>query len=133
MAGMPPLSGFIGKLLVLDAARSDNWAVTIWATILVSSLIMIVGLARAGSLLFWKSHDETVVLPLVADDAGTARAEPEPEPERPNSLPFVAVFALLGMLVLLTVFAGPVTDYTSATVGQLFDPAGYIDAVMKRP
>jgi multicomponent K+:H+ antiporter subunit D len=133
MAGMPPLSGFIGKLLVLDAARSDNWAVTIWATILVSSLIMIVGLARAGSLLFWKSHDETVVLPLVADDAGTARAEPEPEPDRPNSLPFVAVFALLGMLVLLTVFAGPVTDYTSATVGQLFDPAGYIDAVMKRP
>lgn len=41
------------------------------------------------------------------------------------------VFALFAMLVLLTVFAGPVTDYADAVAAQLFDPSGYIGAVLK--
>lgn len=57
MAGMPPLSGFVGKLLVLDAARDTEWANAVWAVVLIGSFVTIVGLARAGSLVFWKSHD----------------------------------------------------------------------------
>lgn len=55
IAGMPPLSGFLGKLLVLDATR-DAGLVLIWSTILVTSLITIVGFAMAGSTVFWKAH-----------------------------------------------------------------------------
>jgi formate hydrogenlyase subunit 3/multisubunit Na+/H+ antiporter MnhD subunit len=54
MAGMPPLSGFAGKLLILQAAR-DHMA-TVWPVILVTSLLMILGFAAAGSTLFWKAH-----------------------------------------------------------------------------
>ena len=125
-AGLPPLSGFIGKLLVLDEARNAPMGVWIWSTILVSSLVVIIALARAGSLLFWKPFD-----PEHAggqEPASEGKTPPEPVPR----LPFAAVFALLGILTALTVFAGPVTDYTTATVGQLYNPSGYIDAVLKR-
>ncbi len=129
-AGMPPLSGFVGKLLVLDASRGDPDAALIWAVILVSSLVAIIGLGRVGSVLFWKSHDATLALvPAVPPENDEA---PEPDPPAP-ALPFVAVFAVLGALVLLTVLAGPMARYASATVEQLYDPAGYIRAVLKEP
>ncbi|MEN8934905.1 MAG: monovalent cation/H+ antiporter subunit D, partial [Planktotalea arctica] len=50
MAGLPPLSGFLGKLLVLDAAYSSPFMVWIWAIVLTSSLVSILGFARAGSI-----------------------------------------------------------------------------------
>jgi len=129
MAGMPPLSGFLGKLLVLDAARSEPLSALVWAAVLVTSLVTIVGLARAGSLLFWKPSD-----PEAGEAARhlawhEAAAGPVP-PAKP--LPFTAVFALLGTLGLLTVLAGPAMEYAGATAGQLYAPETYIDAVLKR-
>ena len=40
IAGLPPLSGFVGKLLVLDAARGDAAWIWIWVVILSTSLIV---------------------------------------------------------------------------------------------
>ncbi len=127
MAGMPPLSGFIGKLLVLDAARDAPQVWLIWSVILITSLVAMIGLARAGSLIFWKSHDASMAQEPPGDNE-----DQQPAPGAP-ALPFVALFALLGSLILLSVFAGPVTDYTNATAAQLFNPGEYIDAVLKRP
>src|SRR3546814_21114421 len=55
MTGMPPRTGFLGKLLVLDSARESASMVVVWTVILVTSLLTIVGFARAGSTVFWKS------------------------------------------------------------------------------
>ncbi len=112
MAGLPPLSGFVGKLLVLDAARDHTHAVVIWATILVGSLVAILGLARAGSVLFWHTID--------------APSTGEPTPP----LATVATFGLVAALVALTVLAGPVTAYLDATAQQLFDREGVIAATL---
>ncbi|MGG7646147.1 monovalent cation/H+ antiporter subunit D [Rhodovulum sp. YNF3179] len=120
MAGMPPLSGFIGKLLVLDAARDVPGATTIWAVILVTSLIAIVGLARAGSTVFWKGYG------IVTDETDTAPAAPA----RGGGLAFVAAFGLLAPLVGMTLAAGPVTAYLDATAAQLYAPDAYLDAVL---
>jgi multicomponent K+:H+ antiporter subunit D len=128
LAGMPPLSGFIGKLLILDAARDAPQMVMIWTVILIGSLIAIVGFARAGSLVFWKPYDAT----LAENPEEPPRGDDATAPEHTSTLPFVAVFALLGGLVAVSVFAGPVTSYTEATADQLFDPGIYIDAVLKR-
>lgn len=108
LAGLPPLSGFIGKLLILDAWRDQ--AAVIWPAILVSSFLMILGLSRAGSALFWKPS-------------------PDPAPAAPTEpLALTATFALLAALAALTVFAGPVTDWLTTTANTLYDPAGYIAA-----
>jgi multicomponent K+:H+ antiporter subunit D len=116
MAGMPPLSGFLGKLLVLDAVRAHDQVWLIWATILLTSLVAVVGFARAGSMVFWK-------------------VEPAPDADHtaPAALPFVATGGLIAGIVAMTVFAGPVTSFLSATSAQVFDKQAYIAAVMNTP
>ena len=110
MAGMPPLSGFIGKLLILDAFRDQ--AALIWSTILGSSFLMILGYARAGSTLFWKS----------------SALEASPEEPRNDSLAVTATFGLLAGLALLTVLAGPITNWLTETAATLYAADGYIAA-----
>ncbi len=130
LAGMPPLSGFIGKLLVLDASRDAPDANAIWAVILISSFVTIVGLARAGSLIFWKSYDAQYNTETDAEDKSELVQQPAPEPQ--PGLAFSAIFGAVLALVLLTLFAGPVLEYSRQTASQLFAPQQYIDAVMGR-
>ena len=132
MAGMPPLSGFVGKLLVLDAAMPADNAVLIWSTVLVTSLIAILGLARAGSIVFWKSYDASLAQPEPETVEVDEQPEAVPPVNMPPRLPFVPVFGLLGVLVLLTIFAGQIMTYAEATADQLYNPSEYIDAVLKR-
>ena len=123
MAGLPPLSGYIGKLLILDATRGAG-AAWVWSVILASSLIAMVGFARAGSTVLWKSG------------AIGAGGTPDGASHTPPSLyhhpapPLVAVAALVAGLALLTAFAGPVTEFLGATARQLVDPHDYIAAVL---
>ena len=120
MAGLPPLSGFLGKLLILDAAYGSDLMVWIWVIVLSSSLISIVGFARAGSILFWKAHS---VAP--SDDA--------PALTRPATLSYVAVGGLISLLVAHTVFAGQMHAYTTTMAAQLFVPESYISTVIDTP
>jgi multicomponent K+:H+ antiporter subunit D len=122
MAGMPPLSGFLGKLLVLDALRAPGVIGWAWTAILVGSLLTIVGFARAGSVLFWKST--SVEAPVLEEDTGKTQAPPATIPQ---VAPVMLALAVLGMLAI---FAGPVSAYLGDTSAQLFDRAGYIDAVL---
>ena len=118
MAGLPPLSGFLGKLLVLDAAYGTDLMVWIWVVVLGSSLISILGFARAGSILFWKSQSVTA-------------PENAPEPTRPSTMSYVAVGGLISLLAAHTVFAGQVHGYTTAIAAQLFEPEPYITTVLE--
>lgn len=120
MAGLPPLSGFLGKLLVLDASYDSDLMVWIWAVVLGSSLISIVGFSRAGSILFWKAH-------------GTPVQDGAQEGPRPATMAYVAVGGLISLLVAHTVFAGQVHSYTTAMAAQLFAPEPYISAVLDAP
>jgi multicomponent K+:H+ antiporter subunit D len=120
MAGLPPLSGFIGKLLILDAGFEGNMAVWIWVVVLGSSLISIVGFSRAGSTLFWKAKS-------IPHPEGTI---PEPAPA---VLSYVAVGGLLTLLVAHTVFAGPAYSYVERTAAQLFAPEPYVATVLETP
>ncbi|MFO7804914.1 MAG: monovalent cation/H+ antiporter subunit D [Paracoccaceae bacterium] len=122
MAGLPPLSGFLGKLLLLDAAYGSDLVVWIWATVLTASLISIVGFARAGSVLFWKAHG-------VAEDATTNT----PTGERPTVLSYVAVGGLVTLLIAHTVFAGQVHGFTIVIADQLFASDPYISTVIDTP
>ncbi len=120
MAGMPPLPGFLGKLMILQASFG-HWG--IWSAILMTSLIAIVGFARIGSQLFWRAHAvEDQQMPEPATDACAPGLVP--------GLAFTAAGMLLAGLVALTALAGPASNWLQGTAAQLFTPAAYIDAVM---
>ena len=117
MAGLPPFSGFIGKLLVLDAVRGAPAAAWAWGLILATSLAVIIGYSRAGSVLFWKTEERDGEV-LTADAA---------------KLPLTSILAAAGMIGaagLLTVGAGPATDVFAATARQIMDIDGYVGAVL---
>ncbi|MCB1355046.1 MAG: monovalent cation/H+ antiporter subunit D [Maritimibacter sp.] len=126
VAGMPPLSGFLGKLLVLDALRAPGTIGWVWTAVLAGSFLTIVGFARAGSVLFWKSTAPvaptpvTTATPVLAEPLGNAATPMQLAPS------MVAVAALAG----LALFAGPVFGYMEHTAEQLFDRAGYVEAVL---
>jgi len=121
IVGMPPLSGFLGKLLVLDALRTAPHMALAWTVILAGSLVMIVGFARAGSMLFWKS---TALPPAPPPDDGT------PPPQAARALEVAPVMAALAGLAVLTALAGPVARYLEATSNQLYYRDGYVSAVL---
>ncbi len=73
---------------------------------------MIVGFARAGSLLFWKSH-ETLM---------------EADPHEPDVLSFAAVGGLVAALVALTLAAGPVSGALGSVATELAERTPYIAA-----
>ena len=118
MAGLPPLSGFLGKLLVLDAAYGTDLMVWIWVIVLGSSLISILGFARAGSIVFWKSQS-------------VAPPQDAPVMTAPSTMSYVAVGGLISLLAVHTIFAGQVHGYTTAIAAQLFEPDPYITTVLE--
>ncbi|TCP62881.1 multisubunit potassium/proton antiporter PhaD subunit [Rhodovulum bhavnagarense] len=126
MAGMPPLSGFLGKLMVLDALRAPEHLVVGWSVILVGSLLTIVGLARAGSVLFWKSTATETTPP----DTPQTEAQPTDAPSPATPLELAAVIAAIALMAGLAVLAGPITNFLEDTSTQLFDRDGYIEAVL---
>ena len=127
MAGLPPLSGFIGKLMILDSTWADPRAAWVWAVVLSSSLVAVLGFARAGSSIFWKAHAEGVTPP--EED----RPEEDAPPPALPALPMVAIGGLLAMLVAVTVLAGPLQRHLAATADRLFAPDPYIAVVLETP
>ena len=117
MAGLPPLSGFVGKLLILSSIRGHAWDWLVWSIILATSLVFVVGFARAGITVFW--HNPPAPEEREASPASAA-------------LPFVAVFGLLALIGVATIQARPLMDFLTATSQQIYDPAAYIGAVLRQ-
>ncbi len=117
-SGLPPLSGFIGKLLILRAVASlPDWGWA-WGVILGTTLIGVIGFARAGSAVFWKT----------AQGGGDAPPAPAPAPAGRRDL--VAPALTLGLLAALSAGAGPVSGFAAAAAAQVLDPAASAAAVL---
>lgn len=114
IAGLPPLSGFIGKFMLLKAALGSPLTPWVWGVVLAAGLVSVIALARSGSLLFYRthsSHDPASLTP-------------------PTNAALAPVAGLLLLVAGLVVWAGPVSDYATATAAQLLDPRQYIEAVL---
>ncbi|MEM5295877.1 monovalent cation/H+ antiporter subunit D [Burkholderia sp. JPY481] len=119
-AGLPPLSGFLGKAMVL-AATPSGAAVVLWPAVLLSGLLSIVALSRTGTRLLW-----------AAPAARAAEGKEEHTPRGSNAK-LAACAVLLGCVVAITLGAGAVRHYLADTAAQLFDRAAYVHAILPGP
>jgi len=117
VAGVPPLAGFLGKAMLLQAAGTTPLAAWVITVVLASSLAMMVALARAGSTLFWAPPDASIA----GRADGHARAAPTQ---------VAAIVATMAAALTCAAAAGPISAYTAATAAQLKLPQGYIGAVL---
>ncbi|MCP2068370.1 monovalent cation/H+ antiporter subunit D [Pseudomonas laurylsulfatiphila] len=120
--GMPPLSGFIGKLGLIGAllnplglgnsgdAPISNAAWGLLVLLIVSGLASLVAFSRLGIQRFW-----------------TPAERPSPLLRRLECVP---IFALLGLSIALTFKADPLLRYTQAAADALYNPQQYVMAVL---
>jgi multicomponent K+:H+ antiporter subunit D len=114
IVGLPPLSGFLGKLMVLQAVAGAPHGPVTWFVVLGSGFLVLINLARIGGQLFWETRDEPVSPGAQAIAPGRA----------------VAAALLLLASPLLTAFAGPVAGYARAAAEQLHAPGAYVAGVL---
>lgn len=114
VAGLPPLPGFLGKLMILESAAPTPAHAWVWAVVLLAGFLTLVGLARAGTLLFWN------VVPSAHAPVASGSSW------RLTS----ATLGLLGLSLLLAAFASPMKRYTDAAAAQLADRQAYASAVL---
>jgi multicomponent K+:H+ antiporter subunit D len=118
LAGLPPLSGFVGKFAMLSslfgAAHITPAAWGFLALLLVSGFFTLIAFSRTGIRHFWShAHGHLAALPALP------------------ALEVLPVAALLAACVALTLGAGPVMQHATATAQGLRMPAAYRNAVLQ--
>ena len=122
IAGLPPMSGFIGKFALLTAALNSSGMTqsgglppaTSWALLVIlilSGLAALIAMTRAGIRAFWAAPDRAV--------------------PRVRIVEIVPVSALLVLCSIQTIQAGPVMRFTQATAQSLHAPRDYVRDVLR--
>ncbi|MET0960659.1 MAG: proton-conducting transporter membrane subunit, partial [Psychrobacillus psychrotolerans] len=111
LAGIPPFSGFLGKVLVIEGAIS-NGSYILMALVLFSGLSVLYSLLRIFSQCFW---GETII---------------SAEDQRPLPSMRLAPIVTLAVITLLLGLGSEILAPYVQAAASLLDPAVYIKAVM---
>lgn len=117
LAGLPPLSGFIGKIGILQGLMAGGtttpglaWGFV--ALLVLSGFATLAGLVRVGIQTFWGG---------------------ESTPPRVLALEIAPVIALIGLIVFLTIKADVALGYMRETARALLQPSIYAEGVLGAP
>ncbi len=115
LAGLPPLPGFVAKLVLLDALlRPEPIGPSTWlllALLILSGLATVVAASRTGVRIFWTPEQQLSA--------------------RVSAIEIAPILLLIGVGVALAVEAGPLMRYLDAAAQALHAPGGYIDGVLR--
>ncbi|MEV8180623.1 Na+/H+ antiporter subunit D [Specibacter sp. NPDC078692] len=152
LAGIPPFSGFLGKLGLLQAGVADGSPLAYALVVggVVASLLTLLVMARVWNRAFWRStvdaEDPDPVLLATAPDASgeqSMRALRSSKHVDATSgrfsgdneipiLPKMMVYSTMGLVLLgvaMTVFAGPLFELSQEAATSMLERSDYIEAV----
>lgn len=139
LGGIPPFSGFIGKVALLEAGAEDG-SVLAWTLVgggVVTSLLTLYVVVRVWTKAFWRSRED-------APEGHLSAAVPSALLDEPEDIQFVdrdhvgrmpagmvgPTGALIAAGLALTVLAGPIFGYSERASQEVLDRAEYITAVV---
>lgn len=142
LGGIPPFSGFIGKVALLEAGTADG-SVLAWALVagsVVTSLLTLYVVMRVWTKAFWRARVDAPEGDL-ADVSPSALLD---STEHTDDIAFtdrddvgrmpvgmlVPTVALIVTGLALTVAAGPIFGYSERAAREVLDPAVYVAAVL---
>ncbi len=126
LAGIPPFSGFLAKLALIEAGLEVDHLLIVLVALAVS-LLTLYSMLKIWNATFWKP------LPTDLGTFGDGAAAVTPERVASTRLALamvVPIVLLVGCSVALTVAAGPAFELVEMAAVQLMEPAGYIEAVL---
>jgi multicomponent Na+:H+ antiporter subunit D len=139
LGGIPPFSGFIGKVALLEAG-AQNGSVLAWTLVggsVVTSLLTLYVVTRVWTKAFWRSRED-------APEGHLSEASPSSLLDEPEDIEFVdrdnvgrmpigmvaPTGALIAVGLALTIFAGPIFAYSERAAAEVLDRDQYITAVV---
>ncbi|MBC7590595.1 MAG: Na+/H+ antiporter subunit D, partial [Salinibacterium sp.] len=133
LGGIPPFSGFIGKLALFQASAQQG---SVLAYILIGagafvSLLTLYALIRVWNMAFWRPAEDVkgYESPLLDNIAESPEGRAVQAIRR---IPRLMIGATAGMVVAslaLTVFAGPLVALSTRAGGNLEGPSTYVNIV----
>jgi multicomponent Na+:H+ antiporter subunit D len=139
LGGIPPFSGFIGKVALMQAGAQDG-SVLAWTLVgssVLTSLLTLYVVSRVWTLAFWRSRADApegtlaAAVPAALLDEATdiAVIDREDVGRMPVGM-LVPTGALIAVGLTLTVLAGPIIGYTDRAAAEVMDRDRYISAVL---
>ncbi|MFD1715712.1 Na+/H+ antiporter subunit D [Amnibacterium flavum] len=138
LGGIPPFSGFLGKLGLLEASAevATPLAYLLIGAAVVVSLLTLYPLARTWNLAFWRPRDEvenyeSFLTESLRDDPWGGRIV---QSRTVPPLMIGATAAMVGLGLLLTFFGGPIYEVATRAGADLQGTTAYITSVLgERP
>ncbi|SHZ43310.1 Putative cation antiporter NADH dehydrogenase subunit [Mycobacteroides abscessus subsp. bolletii] len=139
LGGIPPFSGFIGKVALLEAGSLQG-SVLAWTLVAggtITSLLTLYAVARVWTKAFWRPRSDAPEGDLAAaaptallDDAEDVAFVDRADVGRIPAGMLVPTLGLIAVGVALTIFAGPIIAISDRAAAEVRDRTVYISAVL---
>ncbi|BBX88687.1 Na+/H+ antiporter subunit D [Mycolicibacterium boenickei] len=139
LGGIPPFSGFIGKVALLEAgaANGSPLAWTLVAGSVVTSLLTLYVVARVWTKAFWRAradapegHLAGAAPAVLLDDIEDIEFADRDSVGRMPMGMLAPTGVLIAVGLALTVLAGPIFSYSERAAAEVLDRGQYISAVL---
>ncbi len=142
LGGLPPFSGFIGKVALLQAGAQVG-SVLAWMLVagsVITSLLTLYVVVRVWTKAFWRSRKDapeghlsgaapTALIDNTEDSMDIQLADRDDVGRMPIGM-LVPTGALIAVGLMLTVLAGPIFAYSDRAADEVLDRGQYITAVL---
>jgi len=143
-AGIPPLSGFWPKVLLIEAGLNEQRYLAV-AVLIANGLLSLMVIGKAWALMFWRPADPAVPRQTTDNRQQRDNASPMPKAAALSAAPtpveddplaretpramLMPIILLAAAAVAIGIWPAPLMDLADQAAAGLLDPSDYINAV----